>query len=140
MGQASAAQKWAASLSMITKALVQGKSVSTTKEMKTTSFEAPIYKANIAKLGLLGVSLAADVIMVCSVAKEGVVMKLENAIPNEMLATIYENNASSLLDWHADLYHVAMRIRAEEEGTPDAGTLLEAREKREKAKAEKTKA
>ena len=47
--------------------------------------------------------------------------------------------ADGMREWIADLHHVAMRIRAREEGTLDPGTLMENQAKRQQEKAEKGK-
>jgi hypothetical protein len=61
-------------------------------------------------------------------------------MPNNVVAALYKALMEGMREWHADLYHVAMRIRAIEEGTPDPGTLLEAQNKRQEEQAEKEKA
>jgi len=88
------------------------------------SFDAPVFRANIDNLGLLGASLGADMITVLSYADgKSKDFNSEQPIKQDLLAKLYEGNALLLKHWAQDLYHVAMRIRAIEEGTPDPGTL-----------------
>jgi hypothetical protein len=73
----------------------------------------------------LGPSLAADVIIVLSVA-DGKSQDFQTTSPltMEFIAnTLYGQHARKMKRWREDLFHVAMRIRAVEEGTPDPGTL-----------------
>jgi hypothetical protein len=89
------------------------------------SFDAPIFRLHLSKIGLLGPSLAADVVIVLSVA-DGKSQDFETTSPltMEFIAnTIYGPNALKMKHWREDLFHVAMRIRAVEEGTPDPGSL-----------------
>src|SRR5262249_16072666 len=65
--------------------------------------------------------------------------EFDRPISNEMLAKLYIGMAATMEEWWADLYHVAMRIRAREEGTPDPGTLMEDQTKRRQEKAKKEK-
>jgi len=90
------------------------------------SFDAPVYKPNISNLGLLGVSLGADVVTVLSFA-DGKTRDFVSSQPvaNDFIADLYEADALLLKDWGQDLFHVAMRIRATEEENPDPGTLRE---------------
>jgi hypothetical protein len=89
------------------------------------SFDAPIFRSHLSKIGLLGPSLAADVVIVLSVA-DGKSQDFESTSPltMEFIAnTLYARHALKMKHWQEDLFHVAMRIRAVEEGTPDPGTL-----------------
>ncbi|PDT76987.1 hypothetical protein [Bradyrhizobium sp. C9] len=90
------------------------------------TFKTPIYDTNISKIGLLGISIAADVVKVMNRAK-----RPELSIPNEpplehkFMKTIYDTASAAYKNWGSDIYHVAMRIRATEEGWRDPGTLVE---------------
>lgn len=88
------------------------------------SFDAPIFRSHLSKIGLLGPSLAADVIIVLSIA-DGKSQDFESTSPltMEFIANIYGHYALKMKHWREDLFHVAMRIRAFEEGTRDPGTL-----------------
>ena len=112
-----------------------------TKSFEWPTFNAPVYQAHIPKLGLLGASLGADVVRL--MAKTGITIPLAEfarSLSNEMVAKTHAAIADRMRDWQADLLHVAMRIRAREEGTPDPGMLLEAQSKRRQEKAKKEKA
>jgi hypothetical protein len=61
----------------------------------------------------------------------------DQPLSNEVVATLYDGMADSMGEWYADLYQVAMRIRAREEGTQDPGTLQEAQTKRQRQEKEK---
>lgn len=109
--------------------------------MAWPTFNAPVYQANISKIGLLGASLGADVVRL--MAKTGITAPpadFDRPLPNEMVAAMYNGMVDGMREWCADLHHVAMRIRAREEGTPDPGTLLEAQIKRQQERGEKEKA
>jgi hypothetical protein len=85
-------------------------------------------------------SLGADVVRVMT--KPGIAIppaEFNRPISNEILATLYDRRADAMWEWLADLYHVAMRIRAHEEGTADPGALIEDQAKRQQEKAEKGK-
>lgn len=107
--------------------LVQHHRPDNTRAVLMPSFDAPIFKANIGNLGLLGTSLGADVIRVLSRAdgKVKTAPPTEKPMPNDMVAMLYEAYSASLEQWRANLHHVAMRILATENGTPDPGTLNE---------------
>jgi hypothetical protein len=52
------------------------------------------------------------------------------------LARLYAGLENAMREWREDLCHVALRIRAREEGTLDPGTLLEAQIKRKQEKGQ----
>jgi hypothetical protein len=54
----------------------------------------------------------------------------DQPLPNELVFKFYASQEEFFARWASDLYHVAMRIRAVEESTPDLGTLIETQEKR----------
>ncbi len=113
---------------------------SITKEMQFPTFEAPIFRASIDKLGLLGPSIAADVVLVVSKAKGGAQIKMRSEEPwdLEFLATIYKGHEEAMDDWRADLLHVANRLRSIMDGSPDPGILFENRKKRRDEKTAAT--
>jgi hypothetical protein len=89
------------------------------------AFDAPIYKANIPNLGLLGASVAADVVLVASRATGTSPNVTQDHPPSwDVMATIYHGHAEMLEDWLRDLLHVANRLRSVMNGTPDPGPLL----------------
>lgn len=99
------------------------------KAIQFPSFHAAIYEAHISQLGSLGASLAADIVTVASMAKPVPPTQVE-ALSLGMLAAAYLTHAVAMTNWQQDLYHVAMRLRAAEEGSPDPGILSETRAKR----------
>jgi hypothetical protein len=108
-----------------------------TQSFKSPTFSSPVYRANISKIGLLGVSLGADVVEL--MAKSGIQAppaEFNQPLSNEMVAKLYGGMADEMREWQADLSHVAMRIRAHEEGTQDPGTLREAQKQRRQEKKE----
>jgi hypothetical protein len=85
-----------------------------------------VYQANVTKIGLLGVSLGADVVKVMApTAVRQTPTTSDTPFPHEIVALWYDGLASRMSEWHGELYHMAMRFRAAEAGTPDPGTLLE---------------
>jgi len=106
--------------------LTKAKAKSTVKSFILPTFEAPVYQANISKIGLLGVSLGADVVKVMSVTGVSPTpMTFEMPMDHDLMGTLYEGLADRMKKWQQELYHVAMRFRAIEEGTADPGTLTE---------------
>lgn len=94
---------------------------------------APVFIANISSLGLLGSSLAADVVAVLSRADgQGLNMNAAPALGHQMIQKIYEANSESMKHWRQDLYHVAIRIDAILNGRPDPGGLQATEEERRK--------
>ncbi|MCK1734758.1 hypothetical protein IVA79_12500 [Bradyrhizobium sp. 138] len=115
---------------LIYKAMHEHNAPSTMKEWTINGYKTPFYKENISKLGLLGVSLAADVIRVYSMVFDDRKVVWEKAAPNSVVAVAYAAGAVLAYKFNADLYHVCMRIIAVEEGSSDPGTLAETEEKR----------
>ncbi|MCS3929553.1 hypothetical protein M2175_004584 [Bradyrhizobium elkanii] len=117
-------------LAVMNKALHDHGKQSTAKKIVLTSFEAQVFKANIDKIGLLGVSIAADVIKVLSRARPGISVELDAPIPHSVSAALYASDYDSMNKWHSDLHHVALRIIAQENGAKDPGTLIETQKSR----------
>jgi hypothetical protein len=141
MQQAQNAMQYSITMRALLQEMIASKARNSTKSFAWPTFNAPVYQANISKIGLLGPSLGADVVKV--MARTGMTISpaaFDRPISNEMLANMYDSLQDGMQEWHADLYHVAMRIRAREEGMPDPGTLLEAQGKRQQEKAKKEKA
>jgi hypothetical protein len=110
----------------------------TAKSFPYPTFNAPVYQANVSKIGLLGASVGADVVRVMTRTGMTVPTTVQDQpISNKVIANLYDTMANAMHEWHADLDHVAMRIRALEEGTPDPVTLEEARTKRQQTEKEK---
>jgi hypothetical protein len=130
-GAVTDAQNHVSTLILLEQFLKQSGQPPTTKTIALRTLETPVFKANISNLGVLGAYLGADIIKVLSRAN-GKDLKIEQAqpMPHDAVITIYEGNRSSLRKWGSDLYHVAMRIIAYEDGTPDPGTLIETQNKR----------
>jgi hypothetical protein len=96
----------------------------TVKGISFKSHNAPYYKANIQKIGLLGPSLGADVIKVLSRADGSSHLYAQDTIlSNDTMITMYDGNADSLMDWRDELAHVAKRINALVHNHPDPGSL-----------------
>ena len=95
------------------------------KEFTMSGYKAPFYKDNINKLGLLRVSLAADIIRAFSMVFDDRKVVWEKAAPNSVVSVAYATGALLAYKFQSDLYHVAMRMRSFEEGTADPGTLSE---------------
>lgn len=130
-GAVTDAQKHVWTLALIAKAIKKSGQSPSTKVIALHTFEAPVFKASISNLGILGANLGADVIRVLSKANgKEVKFQQEIALPHDVVITLYEGNHAALEKWASDLYHVAMRIRAAEDGTPDPGTLVETQDER----------
>jgi len=98
---------------------------SSVKEYSFTALKAPIFTASIPKLGLLNTDIGADIIKVLSKADgEKILMKTDTPMPYPILFALHLARADFLDKWASDLFHVAMRMRAIEEGTPDPGSLI----------------
>jgi hypothetical protein len=131
LGEVHNAENYVSGLIRIERAIMEQHQPPATKVIKFHSFEAPVFRANIASLGLLGANLGADIIKVMSRAngKETQISQ-EQPIPHEIVLMMYEGNHSMLQKWASDLHHVAMRILSYENRTADPGTLLETESKR----------
>jgi hypothetical protein len=96
----------------------------TSKTITYPTFDAPIYLANLTRIGLLGPSLGGDVVKVLSRTRnKKSELTSDGPIPHSSIKMLYEASAESFKKWADDLLHVAMRIRSIEEGWPDPGTL-----------------
>ncbi|MBR1253998.1 hypothetical protein JQ634_09810 [Bradyrhizobium sp. AUGA SZCCT0240] len=93
-------------------------------------YKAPFYNENISKVGLLRVSLAADIIRVYNGVFEDRKVAWEKPAPNSVVSIAYATGAVVAYKFQSDLQHVAMRIRAFEEDTPDPGSIYETQDKR----------
>jgi hypothetical protein len=127
---ASSAAQTHRQFAMLYKMMHEGNAPPNMKEFMMHGYKAPFNKEHIRKLGLLPVSLAADIIRVHSMAFEDRKVAWEKAPPNSIISLAYATGAVSAYRFQADLFHVAMRIRSLEEGTPDPGTLSETQKKR----------
>ncbi|OKO88083.1 hypothetical protein AC629_11090 [Bradyrhizobium sp. NAS80.1] len=110
---------------LLYKAMHEHGAPATMKEFTISGYKAAFYKENISKLGLINVSLAADIIRVYSMVFDDRKVVWEKAAPNSVVAVAYATGAVLAYRFNADLYHVAMRIRSLEEGSADPGTLQE---------------
>lgn len=130
MPQVHNAGRGSRNMAMMNKLLHDNGKRSEAKKLTLTSFEAPVFKANVSKLGLLGVSIAADVIKVLSRARPGSQVAMDTPIPHSVAATLYASDYDAMNKWHSDLHHVALRIIAQESGLDDPGTLIATEEAR----------
>jgi hypothetical protein len=138
MDQAQAAMHHSITMHALLDQRAAAKAPNSAKPIRSPTFNAPVYQANVSKIGLLGASLGADVVRVMT--KPGISVpapEFDRPISKEMQAKLYLGMAATMEEWGADLCHVAMRIRAGEEGTPDPGTLMEHQIKRSRANKEK---
>jgi hypothetical protein len=93
---------------------------------------APVFLANIPHLGLLGSTLAADVVAVLGRADgEGASVDV-SPMTHEMIAGVYDAHEAAMKHWRQDLYHVAIRLDAIVNGRPDPGSLTATEEERRK--------
>jgi hypothetical protein len=122
----------AANFALGYQAFVKAGAADTVRSLSSPVLDAPIFRANVEKLGLLGPNLGADIIKVLSRANGKPVepTPATQPFPNKFVCQFYEAQETYFAKWAADLYHVAMRIRAEEDGTPDPGTLAHTQEAR----------
>jgi hypothetical protein len=91
--------------------------------------KAPVYQANISKLGLLEVTPAADVIMAAWAATE-YLPTTEGPISHSMFVELHSVHTMGMEFWRDDLLHVIRRLRASEGQCEDPGPLTEDRERR----------
>jgi len=106
----------------------------TVKGISFKSHDAPFYKANIQRLGLLGPTLGADIIKVLGRADGAPHLYAQDMVlPNETMITMYEGNADALMNWRDDLAHVAKRIEAISHNHPDPGSLASTAKQRKVA-------
>jgi hypothetical protein len=97
---------------------------------------ADIQRANVSNIGLLGASLGADVSVMTRTGIIDPPATIDRPMSNEVVAKLYAGLENAMREWREDLCHVALRIRAREEGTLDPGTLLEAQIKRKQEKGQ----
>jgi hypothetical protein len=115
--------------------MIAAKAPNSAAAFKWPTFNAPVYQANVSNIGLLGASLGADVVSVMT--RTGIIdppATIDRPMSNEVVAELYAGLENAMREWREDLCHVALRIRAREEGTLDPGTLLEAQIKRKQEK------
>lgn len=99
------------------------------------SFRTPIFDASIAKLGLLGPSIAGDVAKAFNKAigytpSEGKPVKPEQA------AALYKAVLDSYTNWSQEIVHVSQRLASVQGFAEDPGSLLEMEMSRETVKNE----
>jgi hypothetical protein len=100
---------------------------------------APVYEANISRIGLLGASLAGDVISVLTKAAAGTDVKLDNPIDNKIVAGFYEGLVLLIGDLRDDLGYVTNRLRKHEMGSPDTAELIYYQQARAEVRAREKK-
>lgn len=130
-GSVTDAENYVTGLIMMEKAIIQRGLPSNTKAIALNTFDAPVFRANVSNLGLIGAYLGADIIKVLSRANgKEIKISLDQPMMHDVVLMIYEGNKSSLRKWGSDLHHVAMRILSYENNTADPGTLIETQEVR----------
>jgi len=91
---------------------------------RQVGFEAPIYQANAAKIGIVDPSLGADIVRVLSKANSSAIeTKFEEGIDYGTVFTLYQAREQYLVEWISELNLVASRISAANNGHQDPGTL-----------------
>jgi hypothetical protein len=93
MDTASKAMQNARMMQRFYEALAKGRTPAVTKSFIAPTFEAPVYRANISKLGLLGASLGADVVKVMAPTGVKVEMAFDIPMDHDMIATLHEGLA-----------------------------------------------
>jgi hypothetical protein len=97
--------------------------------LKIPRVPTPVYDANIAKMGLLGASIVADVAEVYGILQA----ELEWTQPNANLAKILVKGViDTMPDRISDILHVGSRLMAIQYGTEDPGLLSANRKSRKK--------
>ena len=92
----------------------------------------PIYDANIAKIGLLGASIACDVVEVYSMFSAKVVWDKPAELDPKLLCPILKEMSDLIPDQCDDILHVIRRLSAIAHGTDDPGLLRQHRADRNK--------
>jgi hypothetical protein len=133
--KAGEARRWAITMTALQEVAVEEGFPNTTTKISMYSFDAPVFKTNISQLGLLGASLAADVVAVCSRATPSLVAEFDKPPPARMIAGLYAAHQKELENWEQDLVHVGRRLQAAEEGTPDLEQLVLVQARRRGAQA-----
>jgi hypothetical protein len=97
------------------------------------SIKAPVFLANVSNLGLLGGSLAADVVAVLGRAEgQSRTVDIPAVLGHDHLSKLYQAHAEAMKLWRQDLYHVAIRIDAIANERPDPGGLKATEDERRK--------
>lgn len=107
------------------------KNPASTVKVTFTDWKTPIYDENIKRLGLLGWSLAGDVVEVYSLTTIKSSGK-PTELPARSAAFLYEAFAHQYGDWRLDMIHVAQRLGCFQHEQDDPGALAAAREARSK--------
>jgi hypothetical protein len=128
--QVGAAREWAVVQQAFFEEMAKEGIRSSTRTVPSYSFRVPVFEHNVGRIGLIGASHAADVVMVASRALATRPEMTEKPLPNEILAAKCKGLIDEYDDWQHDLQHVAMRLRALEFGLEDPGTLLDAQTRR----------
>lgn len=101
-------------------------------EVTVPQFEAPVYQANAARIGLLGPSIAGDVATVFS--RTSVTAPKTVKMPTRLAAQISKGMHEGLLDWIWDIGQLSARLGHLQFGTADPGSIsIEATKKRWRA-------
>ncbi|RDI51235.1 hypothetical protein [Microvirga subterranea] len=114
--------------------LLQAKSTSLF-EYRFPRFRTTVFDENISKIGLLGPSIAGDVISVYATLR----VELEPAVlkdaPADIMISLLEGLLETYRDLGGEIVHVGGRLSHVQFGNPDPGTLVDFRLKRDAAKA-----
>jgi hypothetical protein len=138
--KAQSTMEYSITMQALLQEMIAANAPNSTKSLTWPTFNAPVYQSNLSKLGLLGTSLGADVVMVMTKTEIAIpTATFDQPLSNEMAAKLHQGMLEGMGDWKADLLHVAMRIRALEGDAPDPGTLMEAQIKRQQEKEQEQK-
>jgi len=133
--QAHEARSSSLMMKAVAESMKRDRILNTSSTIGFSAFDAPIFRSNIQNLGLLGASLASDVVSVTSRANgQPIKVTLETPPSYDLLISIYTGNAETMEDWREDLKHVANRLSAAMNGSADPGTLQEDKKRRGAAK------
>lgn len=127
---------------MVSKEMAKRGSPPVAKSIAFSTFDAPVYKANIENLGLLPAGIAADVVLVMTRAKGGDnrTMEVDKPISHDLAETLHSGFAETLKDWRDDLFHVSMRLSSViNPMNQDPGPLVDAQKARTAARKAKGK-
>ncbi|MGN7773213.1 hypothetical protein [Phyllobacterium sp. 22552] len=106
--------------------LKQGGSKNTDAQIKLfEGFNVPIFQTNIGQLGLLGPSIAADVVIVFSRAINKVVHLSDEKAPIELAIQVMEHLVKNHQEWSRDIHHVVARLGSVQGFFEDPGILAE---------------
>ena len=130
-------RNWAAVMKVLYEEAAKEGYPSNVDSIKIPPASTPVFDANLSKLGLLGSSLAGDIVMAITSARAGIGIKLDKPMANKMAVGVYESLIEVMEILRDDLGHVAGRLQADEDGTGETPSLICFRQAREELKKKK---